>query len=136
MPLSDADIPDGDKPEQVIAVQAEALYLINLLLLPGLGFLLLLMLYFRHINSSHSLARCHLRQTLRASLWAGFLLIIINGMIIGILGYDAAQTWIIVLIYFTLCHASFVLLGTLGLARAMAGKHFHYPLIGGHCEQR
>ena len=135
MPLSDADTSSQDTHEQTIAVQAEALYLINLLLLPGIGFLLLLMLYFRHRDTTSSLALCHLRQTLRASLWAGFLLIIVNAITIGILGYDTAQSWIIILIYFTLCHASLVLLGTLGLARAMAGKHYHYPLIGTHCDQ-
>ena len=38
---------DAPPPGQGLAVAAESLYLINLLLLPGPGFLLLLGLYFR-----------------------------------------------------------------------------------------
>jgi len=125
--------PPGDDttpPGQGLAVAAESLYLINLLLLPGLGFLLLLGLYFRYRNSASPLARMHLRQTMSASLWAGALLIFTNLLIVVLGGYQTAWTWIIVILYFTTVHATLVLLGILGLARALAGQPCRYPLIG------
>ena len=125
--------PPGDDttpPAQGLAVTAESLYLINLLLLPGLGFLLLLGLYFRYRNSASPLARMHLRQTMSASLWAGALLIFTNLLIVVLGGYQTAWTWIIVILYFTTVHATLVLLGILGLARALAGQPCRYPLIG------
>ena len=125
--------PPGDDttpPGQGLAVAAESLYLINLLLLPGLGFLLLLWLFFHHRNSAPPLARVHLRQTMSASLWAGALLIFANLLIVVLGGYQAAWTWIIVILYFTTVHATLVLLGILGLARALAGQPCRYPLIG------
>ena len=126
--------PPGDDtppPGQGLAVAAESLYLINLLLLPGLGFLLLLLgLYFRYRNSASPLARVHLRQTVSASLWAGALLILANLAIVVLGGYQTAWTWIIVILYFTTVHATLVLLGILGLARALAGQPCRYPLVG------
>ncbi|MDZ7660867.1 hypothetical protein [Thiohalophilus sp.] len=120
-------------PGQSLAVVAEALYLVNLLLLPGFAFIALLVLYWRHVDQSSPLARCHLEQTLFASLWAGVLLILANIAILLLGGYDAAYTWVVLVLYFTVAHTTLVILGTIGLARAMAGKPFEYPLIGKKC---
>lgn len=130
MPPSD---PDDELPGQTLATAAEALYLANLLILPVLAFVILLGLFFRHRHSAPPLARCHLRQTVSASLWAGALLIAVNLLIVTLGGYAAPYTWVIVVLYFTTAHASLVIVGALGLARAMAGKPFVYPLIGRPC---
>jgi hypothetical protein len=111
-------------------VAAEALYLVNLLLLPGVGFLVLLALYLRNLRVAPPLAVCHLRQTLSASLWAGALLLVANVMILLLGGYHSPYTWMVVIIYFTTCHATLVLLGVMGLAKAMAGQCFRFPLVG------
>jgi hypothetical protein len=132
LPPSDAE---RDAPGSTLATIAEALYLLNLLLLPGIAFGLLLWLYRKHVRNAPPLARCHLRQTLSASLWAGALLVLVNGAIIALGGYHAPSTWVIVVLYFTTAHACLVLLGTLGLARAMAGKPYIYPLIGRPCPE-
>lgn len=122
-------------PGQHLAVFAEALYLINLLLLPVLGFLILLWVYFRHIETAAPLAVCHLRQTLSASLWAGVLLVIANLMIVGLGGYDRPYTWVVGILYFTMGHTVLVVLGIVGLARAMAGQRFRFPLVGRPCHE-
>ena len=125
--------PPGDDttpPGQGLAVAAESLYLINLLLLPGLGFLLLLGLYFRCRSSASPLALVHLRQTVSASLWAGALLIVANLLIIALGGYDSGWTWVVVILYFTTAHTTLIVLGIVGLARALAGQAFRYPLVG------
>ncbi len=117
-------------PGQALATLAESLYLANLLLAPGLAFVVLLYLYRKNIRGAPPLAACHLRQTLSASLWAGVLLIIVNLLILLLGGYQGAYTWLLLIIYFTVCHTTLVLLGMFGLAKAMAGQCFRYPLVG------
>lgn len=133
MSLSDNET-DKSKSGQSLAVTAEVLYLTNLLLLPGLAFLALLALWARRRRSAPPLARCHLRQTVAASLWAGALLIIANAAIILLGGYHQASTWVVVILYFTIFHSTLVLLGVLGLAKALAGQPHVYPLIGRRCD--
>nr|MBS0020431.1 hypothetical protein [Gammaproteobacteria bacterium] len=120
-------------PGQRLAIIAETLYLINLLLLPGLAFLALVALYFRTIANAPPLAACHLRQTLSASLWAGGILVVANGFIILLGGYATGATWVVAILYFVCCHSALVLAGALGLARAMAGQPYRYPLVGRNC---
>ncbi len=125
-PVSDDEPPPG----QGLAIAAESLYLVNLLLLPGLAFLVLLWLYFHDRNDVPPLACSHLRQTLSASLWAGALLAFVSLVLIALGGHDTAWTWVVVILYFTTAHTTLVVLGILGLARALAGQPFRYPVIG------
>ncbi len=120
---------------QPLATAAEALYLANLLVLPGIAFVILMFLFLRRAQTTSPLARCHLRQTVSASIWAGIMLLLVNGLIIVLGGYESSTTWIIVILYFTTVHASLVLLGTVGLAKAMAGRPFVFPLIGRPCPE-
>jgi uncharacterized Tic20 family protein len=125
-PASDDEAPPG----QSLAIAAESLYLINLLVLPGPGFLALLWLYFRRRDAAPPLARVHLRQTVSASLWAGALLIFANLLIVTLGGYDSGWTWVVVILYFTTAHTTLVVFGIFGLARALAGQPYRYPLVG------
>ncbi len=130
MPASAADQRAEFPPDTPLAIAAEVLYLVNLLLLPGLAFVVLLLLYRKHKDTAPALSRNHLRQTLAGSLWAGVLLIAVNGLILALGGYDAPSTWVILILYFTTCHASLVIVGVLGLSKAMAGQRYRYPLLG------
>jgi uncharacterized membrane protein len=128
------------RPEgQWIAIAAESLYLANLLILPGIGFLLLLALAFWGREGRAPLAAAHLEQTVRASLWAGVLLIIVISVVMAIAGAGAMYVWTLAIIYFIVCHATFVLLGAFGLTKALAGYCWRYPLVGpplpGGCPQ-
>ena len=58
------------------------------------------------------------------------LLVGANALIVFLGGYQGAWTWVVVITYFTVCHASLVLLGILGLAKAMAGQGWRFPLLG------
>ncbi|WP_025918261.1 cytochrome c oxidase subunit III [Herminiimonas sp. CN] len=113
-----------------VAVQAEALYLVNLLLAPGLGFIGLLWLARRHANDKSELTRCHLRQTIVASLWAGALLMAVTLLIVLLGGFHNPATWIVLILYFVCCHSVLILFGVLGLAHAMSRQLYIYPLIG------
>lgn len=113
-----------------LAVAAESLFLVNLLLAPGIGFIALVGLWLWSRKRASPLAAAHLAQTLSGSLWAGFLLVILNALILMLGGYDGAYVWAIVITYFVVCHAMLVLCGAYGLAKAMAGQCWRYPLIG------
>lgn len=132
MPVS-ADS-EAEIPGQSLAVWAEVLYLANLLIAPGLAFAALLWLHFKRRADTPALAVCHLRQTVSASIWAGALLVIVNAAILLLGGYAAPKTWMILILYFTTCHSTLVLLGVLGLAKAMAGQKYVFPLLGRPCE--
>lgn len=114
-----------------IAIAAEALYLCNLLLLPLFAFVLLLILHHRYAPCADPVAGEHLHQTVSASLWAGVLLIPVPLLTLAISGLNSPGGWTITILYIVICHTSLVLTGILGLARAMAGKPFRFPLIGG-----
>lgn len=129
--LSDSE---ETKPGQALAVAAEIFFLLNLVFLPVLGFIVLTVLYLRYRNTAPALARCHLRQTFNASIWSGIMLILVNGLIILLGGYDSPSVWIIVILYLTSIHSVFIMFGTFGLTRAMNGQHYHYPLIGRECK--
>jgi len=121
------------QPGQALAVSAELFFLLNLVFLPVIGFIVLTILYLRYRNIAPALARCHLHQTFNASIWAGIMLVLVNGLIILLGGYDSPSVWIIVILYLTSIHSVFIMYGTFGLTRAMNGKHYHYPLIGRKC---
>lgn len=124
MPLS------ADDSGQYLAVAAECLYLANLTLAPVLGFVVLLWLYRAHAARTTALARCHLRQAIFGSLWAGMLLVVLNAIILLLGGYRSTYTLITLVLYFFSVHSALIVLGMVGLSRALAGKTFVYPLIG------
>ena len=119
-------------PGQSLAVAAEALYLANLMLAPGLAFAVLAWLWHRHraAHAAPALARGHLRQTFFVSLWGGLLIAAASAGFVAAFGVDSAWTWTYLIIYFTCVHSTLILFGVVGLTRAMAGKAFRYPLIG------
>ena len=118
--------PEGGR----LAVIAEALYLANLLALPGLAFLALAWLWLRERHTAPPLARLHLEQTFRVSLWGGVLIVLCSAAILLCGGLGQRWTWVAVILYFTCVHSTLVLLGVVGLAKALAGKPWTFPLIG------
>lgn len=124
--------PEG-VPGQNLAVAAESLFLINLMLAPGLAFVVLFWLWRRH-REAPPLARNHLRQSFLVSLWGGLLLVVVCAAVLALGGLEWAWTWVAVVLYFTCVHSTLILFGALGLSRAMTGKAFRYPLIGPRLE--
>ena len=131
MPLSDDDFGfEEEKAGQNLAVLAEALYLVNLLILPGIGFLLLVGLWFKYKDSAPPLAHQHLKQTTFISLIGGMLIVTLSGLILGLGGLDWEWTWVTLILYFTCIHSTLVLLGMYALIKAMNGQMWRFPLIG------
>jgi uncharacterized Tic20 family protein len=117
------------QPGQGLAVAAESLFLANLLILPGIALAVLFWLW-RKNPQAPPLARNHLEQTFFVSLWGGALIGVFTLAFLALGGLQWAWTWVLVIIYFTCVHSTLVVCGMLGLARAMAGKPFRYPLLG------
>lgn len=115
---------------QPLAVLAESLYLANLLVAPGLAFAVLCWLWLKHRSSAPPLARQHLRQTLWVSVVAGALIVGLSGALVALGGWQGPWTWVVVLTYFVCIHGTLVLLGMVGLSKAMAGQPWRYPLVG------
>ena len=131
MPPSDDDFGFAEeRAGQNLAVLAESLFLINLLLLPGLAFAGLLALWLKNKDSAPPLARQHLRQTTFVSLVGGFLIVALSGLILALGGLDWAWTWVVLVLYFTCIHSTLVLFGMYGLIKAMSGQVWRFPLIG------
>ena len=131
MPHSDADLGfSEEKAGQNLAVLAESLFLINLLLAPGIAFAILLWLWLKNKDSAPPLARQHLRQTTFVSLVGGFLIVTLSGLILALGGLDWAWTWVVLVLYFTCIHSTLVLFGMYGLIKAMSGQVWRFPLIG------
>lgn len=121
---------EEEKAGQNLAVLAEALYLINLLLLPGIAFVLLLGLWLKHKDSAPPLARQHLKQTTFVSLVGGLLIVTLSSLILALGGLDWEWTWVTLILYFTCIHSTLVLFGMYALIKAMNGQTWRFPLIG------
>lgn len=114
------------------AVLVESLYVANLLILPGLAFVILAILFLKKHGSIPALADSHLEQTMSASIWIGIIFFIaaITTMMMNLMGIEDVTLWIITVITFTIIHASMVLLGIVGLSKALSGKCWRYPVVG------
>lgn len=122
--------------ETQIASTAATLYLLNILLLPLIAFILLLLLYQGQRNNPSTLVQCHLIQALRASICAGFMLILISAGILLFGDLHQVSTWIILILYVLCVHSVFILFGVFALTKALSGKLYFYPLIGKSINKR
>ncbi|WP_200883504.1 hypothetical protein [Aquabacterium sp. NJ1] len=113
-----------------LAVLAEALYLTNLLVLPGLAFVALLWLWLQHKDGAPPLARQHLKQAVWASVVSGVLIVCLSVGLVALGDWHQPLTWVVVITYFVCVHGMLVLLGMFALAKAMAGLPWRYPVIG------
>jgi uncharacterized Tic20 family protein len=114
------------------AILIESLYVANLLILPGLAFMALLYLFMTKHDKLPVLAKSHLEQTISACVWIAVMFLIASTtiMIMRFSGVEDVTLWMIVVILFTMLHASMVLLGIVGLSKALSGKCYRYPVFG------
>ncbi|AAZ28802.1 hypothetical protein [Colwellia psychrerythraea] len=130
----------GPSPSGNFAVICQSLYLANLLLLPGIFFLVLLYYYLQY--QQHKLqdgvvevqvdnnkirirnlgiGKVHLIRSLQLSVLAGILLALVP-LIVIYFSSQLKSSIMVGLIYFITLHTGFILIGMLNLSRAMAKK--------------
>lgn len=124
MPVSAAEERD-----RRLAVAAESLYLVNLMLLPGLAFALLCALYLGARADAGPLARNHLSQTIGVSAIGGAVIVTVCAALF-LLGGFGPWTWVAVVLYFTFVHSSLIFMGVFGFIKALNNQHFRYPVLG------
>ena len=131
-PSDNETIDEPEVPGQGLAVLAESLYVANLLILPFLAFLVLAVVFLKKHRTAPPLARSHLQQTITASIGIALMFLVCAGIIVLLKtrGLEDVGLWMIIVIVFTIIHATMVLFGVLGLAKAMAGKCWRYPVFG------
>ena len=113
-----------------LAITAETLYLVNLMLAPGLAFGALVLLYLMKGKDADPLAANHLSQTVGVSVIGGTLIVLIIALILLLGGLESGYIWMVVVLYFTFVHSSLIFMGVFGLVKALNGQHFVYPWIG------
>ncbi|MBA56797.1 MAG: hypothetical protein CMK89_20270 [Pseudomonadales bacterium] len=110
--------------DRKLASRAYLFYLFNITFLPGLGFIAQIVLWRQARSQCLAFAIEHARQSILASITAGALLTLVSGLILFIGDLASPYTWVVLILYFTLCHSSLILLGVLGFARSNGGKPF------------
>lgn len=121
--------------ENAIAVRVEILYLLNLLIIPGIAFVLMYKLYKEHKGTTNALTRSHISQAIVASIVVGVLIIGFTVLMFIFGSTNDPYTWMWIILYFTCFHASFILLGVFSLIKAMANQIYRYPVIGNFAER-
>ena len=111
------------------ATWAEVFYLLNISFLPVIGFVIILIMKSKMTNVTHPLTRSHIVQAINASIWAGILMLGINGLILFFSGIDSIWTWMYVIIYFTCIHSVLIIFGVIAISRAQGGRYYRYPYI-------
>ncbi|MDP1607422.1 MAG: hypothetical protein Q8L93_12440 [Rhodocyclaceae bacterium] len=122
-------------PGPPIAVLAEALFLANLMLIPVLGFVLMVGLWWKFRHSDSAVVRNHLQQTVVTSISGGAILVGVSITIFLLGGLDNPASWVIGVLYFLCVHAVLILLGMIGLNRAILARQWRYPLLGPRIEE-
>ena len=125
--MSSPDIPRKDIR---LATWAPTLYLFNLLLTPGLAFVILIYLYQKNKNDCSEFVLKHHRQNLLAMVVSGAAIIGVSLAILLLGGFNSPWTWVVLILYGVTIHATLVLLGVLSLVKAGNGEAYQYPLFG------
>ncbi|MEA2093776.1 MAG: hypothetical protein U9P11_04345 [Pseudomonadota bacterium] len=117
---------------QDFAVLVESLYVANLLILPVLSFIILVLLFLKKHGSLPPLANSHLEQTISAGFLTAVMLFVatLTIMMMRLVGVEDIALWLIAIILFTIVYAAMLLLGIVGLAKALSGKCWSYPVVG------
>ena len=130
MSVPQTDLLNKTIPGPPLAILAESLFLMNLMIAPGLAFVILVALWWRHRTTAPALARNHLLQTTVASLWGGGVLIGVSIAIFLLGGFANPWSWVVGVLYFVCFHALLILFGVIGLNRAILARFYRFPVIG------
>ncbi len=114
-----------------LAIAAQAFYITNMLLAPGLGAGMLAMLYLHCARKkAPAIALNHLRQAVFATVWTGVILAVFLGLMFVTGGYPSPWFWPLMGIYFVFFHLPLSWFGVKGLSSALAGENYRYPFVG------
>lgn len=102
------------------ATNAALLTLLNLTVLPVIGFIGLLYMYSK--TKPNTIDHYYVVIGIKTSLMAGIALLLVTALVILLGGFDSPWTWVYVTSYFVIVHASFILFATWTLTRSWTGE--------------
>ncbi len=114
------------KPQKQFATRVMVWFLVNLLLLPVIGFFVQVRMFLVARRAPDGAPESGLAaEYARVAVWAsciGGALIVAVCLLIYLLLSDPLKIWPLIIVYFTVMHSTFILWGILNLARALAAK--------------
>ena len=93
--------------------------LINLTILPGIGFIALIFIYLK--TQPGTIGRYHAALGFKINIIAAITLFSVSALMILFGGFNSPWTWVYVISYFTLVHTLFIVLAIWALVRAWSG---------------
>ncbi len=102
------------------AASSSLFSLLNLTLLPGIGFIVLLLLYKK--TETNNIARYYAVLGIKTNILAGIALLLVTALMILLGGFNSVWTWVFVISYFVFIHAMFILFATWTMVRSWTGK--------------
>lgn len=102
------------------ASNAALFALLNLTVLPVLGFVVLLFMYKK--TEPDTIARYYVMLGIETNVFAAIALFLVTILMIALGGFDSPWTWVYVISYFVIVHAMFILFATWSLTRSWTGE--------------
>lgn len=102
------------------ASQATLASLLNLTFLPIIGFIWLMVLFGK--TSPGSIEHYHAVLGVKLNLVAAVAVGMVSLMMIFFGGFDSVWTWVYVICYFTLVHATFIIIAVWAMIRSWSGQ--------------
>jgi len=94
--------------------------LLNLTVLPVIGFIFLLLLYKK--TEANNIDHYYAVLGIKTNLLAGVALLLVSALMIVLGGFNSVWTWVFVISYFVFVHAMFILFATWTMVRSWTGK--------------
>jgi hypothetical protein len=94
--------------------------LLNLTVLPIVGFIFLLFLYKK--TQAETIGHYYAILGIKTNLFAAIALILVTGLMLLLGGFNSTWTWVFVISYFVFVHALFILFASWVLVRSWTGK--------------
>ena len=93
--------------------------LLNLTILPVIGFVALLLIYRK--TDPDTIDRYHALLGIKINVIAATMLFLVSALMILLGGFNSPWTWVYVISYFTMVHTLFIVLALWALVRAWSG---------------
>lgn len=109
-----------DKLQLKRASNAAMASILNLTVLPVIGFIILLLIYKK--TSPDAIDRYYSDIGIKTNVYAAIALLLVSGLMILLGGFESPWTWVYVISYFVFVHALFILFATWTLVRSWTGE--------------
>ena len=94
--------------------------LINLTILPVIGFIALILVYRKTLLGT--IGRYHAILGFKINIIAAAVLFLVSALMILLGGFNSPWTWVYVISYFTLVHTLFIIVAVWALVRSWSGQ--------------